>query len=356
MKKLSIIFIFSLIFNLITPNLKPLLKLDSFQSFAEDLNNLSADGFASQNGGTTGGKGGQTVTVSSYKDFKAAVQSKDAKIVIVQGTIKTTDGDGYGLKVQSNKTIMGKDKKATIYGGLSISGVKNVILYNINIQGSYPNLGPGNCIDISNGSTNVWVHHVSVWDADDGNIDIKGKANYITISYCKFYYINSKNPHRFNGVIGSGAANHPEDFGYLKVTYHHCWFGNLIHERMPRVVYGQAHIYNNYYTSSGDLYCIGVGSYASALIENNYFKSVDNPIEFMYNIYAYILQRNNLFDGCNGKKDGNEKGVKLGERYITTDPYTLIKDPITLNSVPYKYSLDDAKKVPDIVKKEAGPQ
>ena len=195
MKKLSIILIFSLIFNLITPNLKSILKLDSFQSFAEDLNNLRADGFASQNGGTTGGKGGQTVTVSSYKDFKAAVQSKDAKIVIVQGTIKTTDGEGYGLKVQSNKTIMGKDKKATIYGGLSISGVKNVILYNINIQGSYPNLGPGNCIDISNGSTNVWVHHVSVWDADDGNIDIKGKANYITVSYCKFYYINSKNPH-----------------------------------------------------------------------------------------------------------------------------------------------------------------
>ena len=63
---------------------------------------LSKVGFASQNGGTTGGKGGQTVTVSNYKDFKAAVQSKDAKIVIVDGTIKTTDGDGYGLKVESN--------------------------------------------------------------------------------------------------------------------------------------------------------------------------------------------------------------------------------------------------------------
>ena len=199
------------------------------------------------------------------------------KIVIVEGKIKTTDGDGYGLKIKGNKTIMGKDRKATIYGGLSISGV----LYNINIQGSYPNPGPGDCIDISGGSTNVWVHHVAIWDADDGNIDIKGKASYITVSYCKFYYTNKNNPHRFNGLIGSGAANHPEDFGYLKVTYHHCWLGNLVYERMPRVVYGQAHIYNNYYTASGDLYCIGVGSYASALIENNYFKNVKNPIEFM---------------------------------------------------------------------------
>lgn len=328
----------------------------SLISLAEDANNLQADGFASLNGGTTGGKGGEVVTVSNYNDFKAAVQSKDAKIVIVDGTVKTTDGDGYGLKVLGNKTIMGKDKKSTIYGGLTISGVKNVILYNINIQGSYPNPGPGDCIDISNGATNVWVHHVSVWDADDGNIDIKGKADYITVSYCKFYYTNSNNGHRFNGLIGSGAANHPEDFGYLKVTYHHCWFGDLVHERMPRVVYGQVHIYNNYYSCSGNLYAVGIGSYASGLVENNYFKKINNPIQFIYNIYTYILSRNNVFDGCSGDQDGTTDGKIYGERYITTDPYTLKKDPVKLNKAPYNYSLDDAKNVPDIVQKQAGPQ
>jgi pectate lyase len=354
MKAITFILIFSLLLNTITPKFA---KFDSpFLSFAENPNNLRADGFASQNGGTTGGKGGQTVTVSNYKDFKAAVQSNDAKIVIVQGTIKTTDGDGYGLRIKGNKTIMGKDKKATIYGGLSISGVKNVIIYNINIQGSYPNPGPGDCLDISGGSTNVWIHHVAIWDADDGNIDIKGKASYITVSYCKFYYTNSKNSHRFNGLIGSGAANHPEDFGYLKVTYHHCWFGNLLYERMPRVVYGQAHIYNNYYTASGDLYCIGVGSYASALIESNYFKKVTNPIQFIYNIYTYILQKNNVFEGCSGTKDGTKDGKIYGQRYITTAPYTLKKDPVKLNSVPYSYKVDNAKDIPNIVQSKAGPQ
>ena len=350
MKSLSIFFICLLLLNAIMP------KSSNFKSFAEDPNNLQADGFASQNGGTTGGKGGATITVSSYKEFKAAVQSKDPKIVIVQGTIKTTDGDGYALKIQSNKTIMGKDKKSTIYGGLSIHGVKNVIIYNINLQGSYPNPGPSDCLDISSGSTNVWVHHVSFRDADDGNLDIKGKSNYITVSYCKFYYTNSKNSHRFNGLIGSGAANHPEDFGTLKVTYHHCWFGDLVYERMPRLVYGQAHIYNNYYSCKGNLYSIGVGSYGSALIESNYFQQVKNPIVFMYNIYAYILQRNNVFDNCSGKKDGTESGKIYGERYITTDPYTLKKDPVKLNKVPYKYILEDAKKIPNIVKSKAGPQ
>ena len=76
----------------------------------------------------------------------------------------------------------------------------------------------------------------------------------------------------------------------------------------------------------------------------------------MYNIYTFILQRNNVFDGCTGTKDGTSDGAILGERYITTDPYTLKKDPVKLNSVPYKYTLDDAKKVPDIVQKQAGPQ
>lgn len=316
---------------------------------------LVADGYASLNGGTTGGKGGDTVTVSTYADFKAAVQSKEAKVVVVKGTIRTTDGDGYGLKIASNKTIMGKDSSATIYGGISISGVKNVIVYNININGTYPNPGPSDGIDISNKSTNVWIHHVNIWNAEDGNLDIKGQANYITVSYVKFWYTDKNHPHRLNGLIGSGAANHPEDFGYLKVTYHHCWFSTLVNERMPRVMYGIAHVYNNYYNAPGNLYCVGVGSYASAYIENNYFKDVNNPINFMYNIYAYILQKNNVFDNTTGTKDGTASGVILGERYITTDPYTLKKDPEKITSLPYKYTLDNAKDVPAIVQREAGP-
>ena len=76
----------------------------------------------------------------------------------------------------------------------------------------------------------------------------------------------------------------------------------------------------------------------------------------MYNIYTYILQRNNVFEGCSGNQDGTSSGKIYGERYITTDPYTLKKDPVKLNSVPYKYNLDDAKNIPSIVEKEAGPQ
>ena len=54
MKVIPMLLIASLIINTVLPKSSP------FMSFAEDPNSLQADGFASQNGGTTGGKGGQT--------------------------------------------------------------------------------------------------------------------------------------------------------------------------------------------------------------------------------------------------------------------------------------------------------
>lgn len=59
---------------------------------------------------------------------------------------------------------------------------------------------------------------------------------------------------------------------------------------------GKPMLITTIYTASGDSY--------STLIENNYFKKVANLIEFMYNIYTFILQRNNVFDGYNGKQGG----------------------------------------------------
>lgn len=311
---------------------------------------FEADGYAMVDGKTTGGAGGDTVEVSTYADFKKAVQSSEKKVVVVKGTIRTTDGDGYGLRIAKDKTIMGKDSAATIYGGIAITGVSNVIVYNLNIHGTYPNPGPSDGIAVSN-SHHVWLTHLNIWDAEDGNLDITNQSNYVTVSWVKFWYTDKNHPHRLNALIGSGAADHPEDYGKLKVTYHHNWFGTLVNERMPRVMYGNAHIYNNYYNAPGNLYCIGVGSYASALIEGNYFKDVNSPHLFMYNIYANMVVRENHYDNVTGNRDSGA----LGERYITTEPYTLIADPVTLDSVPYDYTLDGARDVPAIVMKNAGP-
>lgn len=212
-----IFFIFITFFN-IPQNKKS--NEQKLRLLVEKAETLVADGYASLNGGTTGGKGGKTVTVSNFNDLKKAVQSTDPMIVIVDGTIKTTDGGDKALSIRSNKTLMGKDKNAKIYGGISISKEKNVIVYNLNIEGVYPNNGPVDGIDISGASTNIWIHHCTIWNAPDGNLDIKKQANYITVSYCKFYYTD-KNPHRLNALISSGGGTQPNDFGILKFTYHH---------------------------------------------------------------------------------------------------------------------------------------
>lgn len=329
---------------------KEVFRQGTFVITEKKLAEIKADGYAMVDGETTGGAGGDTVEVSTYADFKAAVQASGKKVVVVKGTIRTTDGDGYGLQIASDKTILGKDSAATIYGGLSIKGVSNVIVYNLNINGTYPDPGPSDGIAVSN-SHHVWLSHLNIWDAEDGNLDITNQSNYVTVSWVKFWYTDANHPHRLNALIGSGAADHPEDYGKLKVTYHHNWFSTLVNERMPRVMYGNAHIYNNYYNAPGNLYCIGVGSYASALIEGNYFKDVNSPHKFMYNIYANMVVRKNQYDNVTGSQDSGA----LGERYITTEPYTLIEDPITLDSVPYEYELDAASDVPAIVMQNAGP-
>jgi len=62
-------------------------------------------GYATQNGGTTGGKGGSTTTVSTLAQFTAAVSGDDPKIVIVSSGFK---GNADSVKIGSNKSIIGK--------------------------------------------------------------------------------------------------------------------------------------------------------------------------------------------------------------------------------------------------------
>lgn len=56
------------------------------------------------NGGTTGGKGGPTTTVSTLAQYTAAVADDTARVVVVSGTI---NGPVKNVKIGSNKTIVG---------------------------------------------------------------------------------------------------------------------------------------------------------------------------------------------------------------------------------------------------------
>ncbi|MBN1307097.1 MAG: hypothetical protein JXA18_04215 [Chitinispirillaceae bacterium] len=331
----------------------------SIQTFTNAQNyTLSAEptGFVTIEGAPTGGGSAPRQIIRTFSELKKALADNTPRVIVISGTIRTTDGDGYGLPVGSNKTIMGINKSATIYGGFAIRNAHDVIIRNLNFNGVYPNPGPGDCIAVQN-SHHVWLDHLCIWDADDGNLDITNESSFCTVSWCKFYYTNSENGHRLCCLIGSGGGDHPEDWGNLKVTYHHNWFDRLVTSRMPRLVYGQAHVYNNYYTSEGNDYCIGVGSYGSILIENNYFKKVNNPHQFMYDVYCYMVARNNVYIDCEGSDVNKKSGSRHSgwENEATGEKHPLFEVQ-PFDKPPYEYTMDGANDVPDLVSKYAGPQ
>ncbi|KAF9878706.1 C6 transcription factor [Colletotrichum karsti] len=308
-------------------------------ALAQSCPDPGVNGFASAAGGTTGGGNAAAVTVTNANDLKTAAKASGARVIIVKGKIDTQGA----VDVASDKTIRGQDSTATIIGGFNLKGVSNIIIKNLNIQA-------GGSVDTiaSRNSHHVWYDHLNIWDAGDGLLDITQESDYQTVSWCKFWYSSKTGDHRLASLVGSGGGDHPEDEGKLRVTYHHNWWAENVDQRMPRVMYGEGHIYNNFFNSPGNTYCVGFGSYGSVLIQNNYFKDVKNPHQFMYDVYAYSAASGNVYD----KTSGAQQTGKLGSRNVAGQEWATAA-PV---SPPYSYSLDSASGVPDLVKKCAGPR
>lgn len=304
----------------------------------------SIEGFATLNGGTTGGGNASPVTVTTLDAFKSAVSGDTPRVVVISGTIDTGTA---AISIGSNKTLQGANKNATIRGGIAMQNVKNIIIRNLHIQGKGKGNAPYDTVASTN-STNIWYDHISVRDADDGLLDITKQSNFQTVSWSKFYYSDRSSDHRLASLNGSGGGTQPADWGKLRVTYHHNWWAENVDQRMPRVMYGLGHQYNNFFNSTGNSYCIGVGSYAAALIENNYFKGVKNPHQFMYDLFMHITARGNVYDNTSGSKDSGLGGTrKESGQDFNVQPFS---------SAPYNYKLDAAESVPSLVQRCAGPQ
>jgi pectate lyase len=179
---------------------------------AQNCPDPGVNGFASTVGGTVGGGNSSPVIVTNANDLKTAASALGSRVIIVKGTINT---NGV-VDVTSDKTIRGQDASATIIGGFSMSGVSNIIIKNLNIQG-------GSAVDTiaSRQSHHIWYDHLNIWDASDGLLDITKESDYQTVSWCKFWYSSASMDHRLASLVGSGGGDHPEDEGKLRVTYHH---------------------------------------------------------------------------------------------------------------------------------------
>jgi pectate lyase len=239
-------------------------------------------GFATMTGygrtGTNGGKGGETVNVSTYAQLAAAVGDDTPRVVRVQGTINGNGADM--LDVGSNKTVIGAGTNATINGfGLDVNGwgpdevawggdlcdpaekdqfqhVQNVIIRNLTFTNS-----ADDSVNVQCYSHHVWVDHNTFHPAFDGSVDIKRGSDLATVSYNR--YIGTDK----SMLLGHSDGNGAQDTGYLRVTYHHNWFDGS-NTRHPRVRFGYAHVFANWVDVTD--YFIGLGVGGKIYAESNH--------------------------------------------------------------------------------------
>lgn len=185
-------------------------------------------GFATLNGGTTGGAGGPIIEVSTDSQLSDALTADDnPAIVVVNGTIEFEN-----INVRSNKTIQGGEDPWIQEGRFNISNANNVIVTGIRMTDAWDD-----SINIQY-SENVWIHRNTLESGFDGLCDIKHGSNYITVSWNHF-----KN-HDKTMLIGADDS-HTSDIGKLKTTIHHNFFDNC-NQRTPMVRFGEVHSFNNY--------------------------------------------------------------------------------------------------------------
>ncbi|HMP83823.1 MAG TPA: hypothetical protein PKA41_14080, partial [Verrucomicrobiota bacterium] len=304
-------------------------------------------GFASSGITLTGGEGGPVVVVSNTAQLQQYTDSVGPYVIYVLGTIPVS---GMSTHVRSHKTIIGIGTNATLdggglymHGGSSGLNASNIIIRNLTIRNS-----TDDNIGITTGAKNIWVDHCTFYDSADGTMDIVKGADNVTVSWCKFYYTNPNNDHRFINLVGASDGEGNLDTGKLHVTFHHNWWGTLCDQRMTSVRFGRAHVYNNYYNATNNLYCVRSRLYAECRVENNYFSGVRNPWEVYVTSAGGTMGKvgatNNILVGTffqgGGDNDGNTVVIVPG----TDDVFT----------PPYAYTPDDAADVPALVREHAG--
>ncbi len=282
----------------------------------------SADGFAI---GTTGGAGGQTVTVTTAAQLADYAGRPEPYIIMVSGTISA----GSMITVVANKSIIGVGSTAHITsGGLQLGTTtrpgNNVIIRNIRFTNA-----SDDSVSVTNAAHHVWIDHNEFGPGYDGSVDIKRQSTNVTVSW-----------NLFRGTDKSMLLGHSDtftaDIGYLKVTYHHNYFDGS-NQRHPRVRFGDpVHVYNNYYRNVG-LYGIASTENAGVVAEGNYFENVAFPC---YSVSGYaesnpgrLVQRNNIFAGSGVCEAGGQ-----------------VPEPGAF----YRYTLTPTASVPSVVTAGAG--
>jgi len=319
----------------------------------------AATGYATLNGGTTGGAGGQTVLASTGTQIHEAICSRandnTPLIIHVEGTVTPSNtkkasgscntADGViELKEISNISIIGVGSGALFDEiGIHVRSSSNIILQNLHVRdvkkSGSPTSNGGDTIGMESNVSNVWVDHCTLEqyggesDGYDSLFDLKANTKYVTLSYSIL-----RNSGR-GGLVGSSDSDDQNNY----VTFHHNYYQN-IDSRTPLLRHATAHAYNNYYdgiNKSGMNPRIG----GRIKAQNNYFEDAKNPLGTFYtDDMGYWDFSGNIWG----------PGVTWSSDTSGTHPAGPSPSSTTSISIPYSFSLDDAGCVLQIVLQTAG--
>lgn len=271
----------------------PVVEPDTSAVILTDLDTVY--GYASENGGTTGGSGENKVEVivCTGEQMIAALKNKDPNrplTIWVNGAITLQNAKDTRIDIKDIKdvSIIGLGTQGEMAGiGFNIVRAQNIIIRNLRIHHVRANMNaPGDGISIEGPVNNIWVDHNELYnsltvddtsltldqvkDYYDGLIDAKGDARNITISFNKFH--NSWK----TSLVGSSDSDNYE----RTLTYHHNHWYN-VNSRLPLFRFGKGHIYNNFYDGAVES---GINSRMGAVIriEQNHFANMKNPVMSMF--------------------------------------------------------------------------
>jgi pectin methylesterase-like acyl-CoA thioesterase/pectate lyase len=287
------------------------------------------DGFAATSGGTTGGAGGTTVTVSTMADLQKYVTASEPYIIKVKGAITITP-KGTELKVKSNKSIVGVGKSGEIVGGGFFlgAGTRNVIIRNLTIRDTQMTSDDPDDKEFDydgiqmDTADHIWIDHNLITRMNDGLIDSRKDTSYLTVSWNVLATSNK--------AFGIGWTDNVTS----RMTIHHNWIHDTNQRNPSTDNVALAHLYNNYMqniTSYGNL---SRGA-TRMVLENSYFDKVNNPY-YIDTTAAQLKQSGSIVVNSTGRQQANGSAFTPGSYYT--------------------YTLDKAADVPGLLKTYAGPQ
>ncbi|XP_060174374.1 putative pectate lyase 2 [Lycium barbarum] len=242
-----------------------------------------AKGFGSS---TMGGKNGAFYIVNDASDDPVnpkqgtlrygVIQTEPLWIIFQKNMLITLKNE---LIISAYKTIDGRGAKVEIAYGpcFTIQLVKHVIVHGISLRDcKAAKPGPvrvsptrvlrrsgtdGDAITIHS-SSKVWIDHCYFARADDGLIDVVHGSTSVTVSN------NYLTQHNKVMLLGNQDGLIPDKKMRVTIAFNH--FGPGLHQRMPMVRLGYAHVANNYY-EPWNIYAIGGASNPTIFSEGNYF-------------------------------------------------------------------------------------